>query len=184
MDNFYSIEQTEEAIKSLGFKPEKLIVLKSGSSGMASYSFTAIVEAKGKVISIESSPRYEKAVITMLNKNIFNQLTAYIEPMKTNEGIVYKGNTANMSHVPCDFVYYKSEDKTFKQAYIGLFNNEDNIANALKHFSSGFHQQGKLMSTPVPMPSEDKLEKLKEKIKKNVFFEIINEVAQCAELNR
>lgn len=155
VDNLYSIEQAEEAIHTLEFKPEKLIVLKSGTSDMASYSFTAIMEVKGKTISIVSSPRYEKAIITMLNNNIFNELETYIELVETNEGKVHKGEVVNMSHVPCDFVFYKSKDKTFKEAYIGLFKAEVNIAKAFKNLLSDYHQQGKLLSSPTPMHSED-----------------------------
>ncbi|MEL4428000.1 hypothetical protein AAEH84_19720 [Shewanella indica] len=172
VDNFYSIEQAEEAIKSLGFKPDKIIVLKSGSSGMAAYNFTALVESKGKYMSIVSSSKYEKAIVAVLNGNIFNQLSIYMKSIETDGNKIYKGDIANVSHVPCDFIYYKSQGKAFKQAYIGLFKSGGNFAKAIKKLPIGSYQQKELMSTPLPVPSEHRLEKLRKRIEENLFFEL------------
>ncbi|KZN45753.1 hypothetical protein N474_25150 [Pseudoalteromonas luteoviolacea CPMOR-2] len=174
VDNIYSIDQTKQAISALEGKPNKLIILKSGSSGIASYHFVAIMEMKKRFISIVSSPRYEKAIITEIDKNTFDQIMAYVELNKTDEGKIYKGNTSNLSHVPCDFIYYKSEDKTFKQAYIGLFKDGDNMAQLIKNHSENFAQHGRLLSESAssPIPSEYRMEEIRKEVKKNVFFEL------------
>jgi hypothetical protein len=74
--------------------------------------------------------------------------------------------------VPCDFIYYKSQGKAFKQAYIGLFKSGGNFAKAIKKLPIGSYQQKELMSTPLPVPSEHRLEKLRKRIEENLFFEL------------
>lgn len=171
------VNSTELAINNLGFIPDKTLIIKSANSGWGTYKFFAVFEVDGKLMTLVNSPKYPKAVINWSQSRKLAELISNVDKIKSSGNNIVEGDTHNLSHTPCEFLYFKSGSEVSKFVFVGLFDKDsmNSLMSNLSLIKSTFNDESlglKNSLTEMPIPPQMKIESLKSKIEQNIFFEI------------
>lgn len=172
-DNFYIINKLETFMHSQVEKPKKVIVAKSGISDKAAYAFFGVLEFNDKYSVIYTDLNSFNVKDYEFPNEKISSLIDYFELGYDFRSEIVNGRTANLSHVPCEFIYFKSSSKELFLAYIGLFSDYTGVAGEFHRFKSDFLKRIERSSVddstqPINYIEMDKLEG---KMKENIFFE-------------
>lgn len=129
--NIFSIEGVETEIDKLDFVPNKILLLKSASANSGSYSFAAIFEGEGELTTIYGDPGYITPLVKKQSNKAISELLLNATQVEEQESSIIKGRTYNLSHIPCNFLYYKSGTEIRKFAFIGLFETDEQQGNRM-----------------------------------------------------
>lgn len=168
-NEFYSVENFESEIKKIDFVPDKVIFLKSGSSGWGGYQSVLFLEKNDKLMTISSDyGSISPSVSDLYSSRMFSDVQNFFDV----DSSIFFGDVRNLSNIPCDFVYYKSGKSVKKYAFIGLFDSDKKNKLVLlleRYFSK---KEEVVFPFKQSLTVSKKMDFLQEKIKENIFFEI------------